>query len=64
MKLALKMNDLPGLLVSLSEKHDTSGLAKLFLMTAIREPKVNVEELKPCLESFVKNHLKTTFILL
>ena len=63
LKLALKIADLPSLLENLSSKHDTSSLAKILIVTAIRDNRVDANELKPCLEALVKDHLKTTYTL-
>ena len=41
MSLAFKVANLPQLLEKVSQKHDTSSLAKVFLMTMIRDSKVD-----------------------
>ena len=63
LKLTMKIEDLPRLLSVLSNKFDTSLLAKVFLVTGLKDAKVDLETIKPVLDALAKDHLKTTYVL-
>ena len=63
-KLACKVDDLPRLMELLSTHYDTSGLAKVFLMTMLRDETIDLEEMSTLIHSLIKGHLKTTYVLI
>lgn len=63
-KLARQIQDFPGLLEALSAKYDTSGLAKVLLMTILRDESIDLDEVSPLIHSMIKEQLKTTYILI
>jgi hypothetical protein len=62
-KLAAKIDGLPQLLKALSANYDTSSLAKVFVLTILKDSKIDIERQGPLVQSMIKDHLKTTYVL-
>ena len=54
---------LPKIVQRMSQKYDTSPLAKLVMMTVFRDQSLEIENARPILKSMLKDQLKTTFVL-
>ena len=63
LKLFTSISRLPKLLEQLSEKYDTSPLAKILITTALNDKDLDLDLVSPILKSLMQGQLKTTYLL-
>lgn len=63
-KSLCKIDDLPRLVEVLAKNYDVSALAKVLLMTIVRDANIDLESVSSLVASLIKDQLKTTYVLI
>ena len=63
-KLVGKIDDFPRLMEILSKSYDTSGLAKVLIMTIVQDSSIVLADVSTLINSLIKEHLKTNYVLI